>query len=42
MGMEYADIEIINYTDLGMVRKNAMDIDDVRNLILNVLCDSGA
>jgi hypothetical protein len=42
MGMVYADIEIINSTDLGLVRRNMMDIDDVRSLKLNVLCDSGA
>jgi clan AA aspartic protease len=42
MGMVYADIEIINSTDLGLVRRNQMDIDDVRSMKLNVLCDSGA
>ncbi len=38
----YADIELINLVDLGLVRSNRMDKDEVRRIRVNMLTDSGA
>jgi clan AA aspartic protease len=42
MGLVYADIELINCGDLEMVRRNLMDKDEVKNMHINMLVDSGA
>jgi clan AA aspartic protease len=42
MGQVFADIEIINAEDLGMVRRGYMDPDEVKRLRVNILVDSGA
>jgi clan AA aspartic protease len=42
MGQVYADIEIINGEDLGMVRRGYMDRDEVKRMFVNILVDSGA
>lgn len=42
MGTVYADIELINAIDLGMVQRHQMDKDEVRRIRVNMLADSGA
>jgi clan AA aspartic protease len=42
MGLTYADIELINGGDLEMVRRNLMDIDEVKRMHVDMLVDSGA
>lgn len=42
MGLVYADIELINSGDLEMVRRNLMDVDEVKRIHVNILVDSGA
>lgn len=42
MGLIHAEIELINGDDLGMVRRNLMDQDDVKRMFVTMLVDSGA
>ena len=42
MGLIYAEIELINADDLGMVRRNMMDVDDVKRIRVNALVDTGS
>jgi clan AA aspartic protease len=42
MGVVYADIELINSTDLVMARRNLIGDDEIKHMRLNVLVDSGA
>ena len=42
MGMVYADVELINFIDLGMSKKGLLEIDDVKRMNVNMLVDSGA
>jgi clan AA aspartic protease len=42
MGIVHADIELINADDLAMVRRNQLDKDDVKRMVVNMLVDSGA
>lgn len=42
MGTVYADIELINSGDKELVRRNLMDKDDIRQMRVNMLVDSGA
>jgi clan AA aspartic protease len=42
MGTVYAEIELVNAVDLGMVRRHQMDKDEVRRISVNMLVDSGA
>jgi clan AA aspartic protease len=42
MGTVYADIELINADDLAMVRRNQLDKDEVKRMVVNMLVDSGA
>jgi clan AA aspartic protease len=42
MGLIRAEIEIKNGGDLEMVRRNLMDIDEVKKMYVTMLVDSGA
>ena len=42
MGVVYAEIELINGDDLALVRKNIIDIDEVRRIDITMLVDTGA
>lgn len=42
MGLVHAEIELINSDDLGIVRRNLMDIDEVKRMYVTMLVDSGA
>jgi clan AA aspartic protease len=42
MGTIYADIELINADDLALVRRNIIDKDEVRHMVVKMLADSGA
>ena len=42
MGLVHAEIEIINGGDLEMVRRNLMDVDEVKRMWVTMLVDSGA
>jgi clan AA aspartic protease len=42
MGTVYADIELINAGDIEMVRRNLMDKDEIKRMVVNMLVDSGA
>lgn len=42
MGTVYGDIELINADDLALVRRNLMDKDEVKRIVVNMLVDSGA
>jgi len=42
MGIVYADIELINSTDLVMARRNLIGEDEIKHMRLNILVDSGA
>lgn len=42
MGLVYADITLINAVDLGMVKKHLIDKDEVKQISVRMLVDSGA
>ena len=42
MGTIYADIELINADDLALVRRNKLDKDDVKRMVVSMLVDTGA
>ncbi|MFM2395310.1 MAG: hypothetical protein RLZZ546_3293 [Bacteroidota bacterium] len=42
MGLIRAEIEIINGGDLEMVRRNLMDVDEVKKMYVTMLVDTGA
>ena len=42
MGIVYADIELINSTDLVMARRKLIGEDEIKHMRLNILVDSGA
>jgi predicted aspartyl protease len=42
MGSVYADIEIVNFSQLDMARRNLMDMDEVKRMHVNIMVDSGA
>jgi clan AA aspartic protease len=42
MGTVYAEIELINADDLAMVRRNQIDKDEVKRMVVSMLVDSGA
>lgn len=42
MGLVYAEIELINAGDLEMVRRNILDIDEVKRMQVEMLVDSGS
>jgi clan AA aspartic protease len=42
LGTIYADIELINADDLALVRRNIIDKDEVRHMVIRMLADSGA
>lgn len=42
MGITYAEIELINGIDLGLVRRGTLPNDQVRQLTVNAMADSGA
>jgi clan AA aspartic protease len=42
MGVVHAEIELINADDLAMVRRNQLDKDEVKRMVVNMLVDSGA
>ena len=42
MGSIYADIELINNDDMALVRRNFMDMDEVRRMFVNIRVDTGA
>jgi clan AA aspartic protease len=42
MGLVYAEIELINGDDLGLVRRNYIDPDDVKRIVVTMLVDTGA
>jgi len=42
MGHIYADIELINADDLALVRRNQLDKDEVKRMIVGMLVDTGA
>ncbi|MCB9310820.1 MAG: aspartyl protease family protein [Lewinellaceae bacterium] len=42
MGLIYAEIELINGDDLGMVRRNLLDQEEVKRMYVNMLVDFGA
>lgn len=42
MGLVYADIELINATDLVNSKRNIIAEDDVKRMRINILVDSGA
>ncbi len=42
MGLVYAEIEIINGDDLALVRKNIIDIDEVKRMWVTALVDTGS
>ena len=42
MGLIWAEIELINGDDLEMVRRNLMDIDEVKKMKVSMLVDTGA
>lgn len=42
MGTVYADIELINADDLAILRRNQLDKDEVKRMVVNMLVDSGA
>jgi clan AA aspartic protease len=42
MGMVYATVELIHSGDLEMVRRGYMDIDEVRQMPIRVMADSGS
>ncbi len=42
MGLIYASIELINGDDLSMVRRNIMEIDEVKRMQVSMLVDTGS
>jgi clan AA aspartic protease len=42
MGLIWAEIELINGGDLEMVRRNLMDMDEVKKMKVSMLVDTGA
>lgn len=42
MGLVYADIEIINADDLALARRNILNKDEVKKMLVSMLVDSGA
>ena len=42
MGLVYADIEIINSDDLALARRNILNKDEVKKMLVSMLVDSGA
>ncbi|HXO76014.1 MAG TPA: hypothetical protein VN824_12275, partial [Puia sp.] len=42
MGLTYAEIELINGVDKGLVRQHRLDQDEVRKISVYALVDSGA
>ena len=42
MGQIHAEIELINSDDLSMVKKGALDMDDIKRINVKVLVDTGA
>jgi sensor histidine kinase regulating citrate/malate metabolism len=42
MGLVYADITLINSGDLEMVKRKLMDKDEVKQIVVNMMVDSGA
>ncbi len=42
MGLAYAEIELINGVDKGLVRQHRLDQDEVRKISVYALVDSGA
>jgi len=42
MGLVYAEIELINGSDVVLMRRNYIDKDEVRRMHLTVLVDTGA
>ena len=42
MGLVYADIEIINGTELEMARRGFIDKEEVKRMYLNILVDTGS
>lgn len=41
MGLVYAEVELINGDDLAMVRRNMMDMDEVKRVHVTMLVDTG-
>ena len=42
MGLVYAEIELINADDLGLVRQHYLDVEDVKRIVVTMLVDTGA
>ena len=42
MGLTYAEIVLINADDLALVRRNLLDKEDIKNMSVSMLADSGA
>ncbi|MBS1599543.1 MAG: aspartyl protease family protein [Bacteroidetes bacterium] len=42
MGLIYADIELINGIELGLVQRGYMDRDELKHMQLNILVDTGS
>lgn len=42
MGLVHAEIELFSADELGMVRRNLMDKDEVKRIWVNALVDSGS
>ncbi len=42
MGLTYAEIELINAEDKGLVRRHLLDPEDLRKIRVHALVDSGA
>lgn len=42
MGLIYAEIQLINSTDLGLVRRNLLDKEDIKSIWVNALVDTGS
>jgi clan AA aspartic protease len=42
MGLTYADITLVNSTDAGMARRGAIEKEDVRQMTVSAMVDSGA
>ncbi len=42
MGLTYAEIELINSEELGLVRRHLMDKEDVKRMTVSALVDSGS
>lgn len=42
MGLIYAEIELINAEDIGLARKNYIDQDEIKKILIDMLVDTGA